>query len=174
MPRGKLIYPFLACFRQLDTVATAADPDGASELTTGYDEMFREPVQVLADPADQLGESARVESAEIQIPAQIEPQMFERLEMILGGEAPTSKFAVALHFKYLERNGLVDASGNPTIRKNDRLSRILTIRQQLVEEIKNPPGLFVHQVQSRSFGLGVNRNLCLVIFEDRKQSARSG
>jgi len=172
MPRGRLIFPFIVELYQLDTVATEADPDGAGPLTSGYNEFFREPIKILGDPADQVGESARVESGPIQVEAQIEPEMFERLEMMLSGQSPDTRFAVVAHYANLERNGLVLSDGTPSIKKGDRLSRILSCRTgELVEPVPNPPGLFVRQTQPRSFGLGTERNLLLIEFEERSQSA---
>jgi hypothetical protein len=174
MPRGRLIYPFTVELWQLDTAATEADPDGAGPLTSGYNEILREPVKVLGDPDDQGGESARVESGPLYVPAQIEPAMFERLNMMLSGESPVSRFGIVLHYEYLERNSLLDGDGKPLIRKSDRLASISNyITGALIEEIPNPPGLFVHEVQSRSFGLGTERNLVLISFEDRKKSVKS-
>lgn len=173
--RGRLVFPFLVELAQLDTAATEGDPDGAGPLTSGYDEDFREPVMVLAAPGDQTGASARVESGPIQFRAQIEPAMFERLEMLLGGESPDSRFAIVAHYRDLERLNLVDATtGKPLIRKNDRLVRILNCDSgDLIEEIPDPPGLFVRQVQSRGFGPGRTRNLLLIEFEEREQAARA-
>ncbi len=149
-----------------------ADPDGAGPLTSGYDETFREPVSVLAQPIDQVGEVVREESI-ITFPAQIEPAMFERLEMFLGGQSPVSKFAIVTHYHDLETADLVDATtGQPKIQTNDRLSRIFDCNGDLVETIPDPPGLFVHQVQSRGFGPVTTRNLLFIAFEDRKQSVR--
>jgi hypothetical protein len=175
MPRGRLIYPFVIELYQLDTAATDADPDGVGPLTSGYDEDFREPVKVLSDPDDQLGASARVESGPIYIEVQIEPNMYERLQMMLSGESPESRFVVIAHYDYLERNGLIEAAtGRPLIRKNDRLSKILQVNTgTLIEEIPNPPGLFIHQIQSRGFGLGPERNLLLIAFEEREKSAKT-
>lgn len=170
MPRGRLIFPFLVELAQLDTAATEADPDGAGPLTSGYDETFREPVSILAQPTDQVGELVREESV-ITFPAQIEPAMFERLEMFLGGRSPLSRFGIIAHFRDLENANLVDvATGKPKIQINDRLARILNMKGELVEVIPNPPGLFVHQVQSLGFGFVDTRNLLLIAFEDRKQS----
>lgn len=174
MPRGRLLFPFLVELAQLDTVASEADPDGAGSLTSGYNETFREPVSVLADPDDQVGSLVREESI-ITFLAQIEPGMFERLEMILGGQSPVSRFIVIAHYQDLENVNLVDeTTGKSLIQKHDRLSRILDCDGNLVEVIPNPPGLFVHQVQSRGFGPGTSRNLLLIAFEDRKQSVSGG
>lgn len=161
----------------LDTAASAADPDAGGPLTSGYDERFRTPVKVLADPADQVGVTNRVEGAAIQIPAQIEAEEQERLEMMLSGDSPDGRFRIILHYKDLERLGLLDANNQPTIKKHDRLARILDKLGNEVEVIPNPPGLFVVQVMSRGWGLGgavPSRNLVFVDFEDRDQSIRAG
>lgn len=173
--RGRLIFPFLVELAQLDTAATAGDPDGAGPLTSGYNENFREPLMVLASPTDQTGVSARVEATPIQFRAQIEPVMFERLEMMLGGESPDSRFAIIAHYRDLENLNLIDAvTGKPLIRKNDRLVRIMNCDTgDLIEAIPDPPGLFVRQVQSRGFGPGRTRNLLLIEFEEREQSVRA-
>ena len=172
--RGRLIFPFLVEIAQLDTAATAADPDAGGPLTSGYDPIFRAPVKVLAAPTDQLGADSRVESGPITVRAQIEPAQFEALEMMLSGDSPNSRFAIVLHYRDLEAAGLVDpTTGRPLIRKRDRLVRILTTKGVPVETIPNPPGLFCTQVQSTGFGPGGSRNLLLLVFEDREQSIRS-
>ncbi len=173
--RGRLVFPFLVELAQLDTAATELDPDGAGPLTSGYHEHFREPLQVLADPTDQTGVSARVESGPIQVRAQIEPAMFERLQMMLGGESPDSRFAIIVHYRELESKSLIDSvTGKPLIRKNDRLVRILNCDTgALIESIPDPPGLFIRQVQSRGFGPGRTRNLLLIEFEERQQAVRA-
>lgn len=170
--RGRLIFPFLVELAQLDTVATEADPDGAGPLTSGYNEFFRSPVKVLENPTDQVGKDSRVESGPIQFLAQIEPKMFERLTMLAGGESPDSRFGIIAHYDDLERRGFLDATTKKTtIRKNDRLVRILNCDTgELIETIANPPGLFVHQVQPIGWGLGRERNLLLIEFEERERS----
>ena len=173
--RGRLVFPFLVELAQLDTAATEADPDGAGPLTSGYHEHFREPLMVLAAPTDQTGVSARVEATPIQFRAQIEPVQFERLEMMLGGDSPDSRFAIIAHYRDLENLNLIDSvTGKPLIRKNDRLVRILNCDTgALIEAIPDPPGLFVRQVQSRGFGPGRTRNILLIEFEEREQSVRA-
>ena len=170
--RGRLIFPFVVELAQLDTPATAADPDATGPLSSGYDEVFREPLKVLQAPADQLGETVRAETL-IQFRAQIEPEQQERLEAMLSGESPNSRFAVVAHFRDLEKAGLVGPDGRALIRKRDRLTRILTTKGALVEEVPDPPGLYVVEVQSRGFGPSRMRNLLLVVFEEREQSVRS-
>jgi hypothetical protein len=173
MARGRLIFPFLVELYQLDTAATEADPDGAGPLASGYDDAFREPIQILESPDDQTGKSARVESAPILFLAQIEPIQFEKLNMMQGGDSPSSLFSIVLHYADLERRGLVDATGHAMIRKGDRLARILNCDTgALIEEIQDPPGMYVHLLQSRSFGLGTDRNILMIEFVSREQSSR--
>lgn len=172
--RGRLIFPFIVELAQLDTAATAADPDGAGELTSGYDDDFRTPLKVLADPSDQVGVSTRQESI-VQVRAQIEPDQFERLNALLSGDSPRARFAIVCHFRDLERDGLVDATtGAALLRKRDRITRILTTKGALVRTIPNPPGLFCVEVQDRGFGPGGMRNLLLLSFEARDTSTESG
>ncbi len=177
MASGRLIYPFLIELAPLDTLATQADPDGAGPLTSGYDDDFREPVMVSQGVADQTGTSARVEGTPIQVKAQIVPDQFEQLQAMISGQSPESNaFRVILHYKDLAALGLVDASGKPTINKSDRLTRILDLKGNLVETIPDPPGLYVHQIMSRGWGLGgsnPSRNLLFVDFQERAQSVAS-
>ena len=64
------------------------------------------------------------------------------------------------------------ASGEARLRVNDRLVAILSVRGQLVQAVRTPPGLFATEVQPQSFGLGLSRNLLLVTFEERELAAR--
>lgn len=170
MPRGRLVFPFLIDLAQLDTSASAADPDGAGPLTSGYDEDFREPEIVPPGSGSARGEVVREESI-LQVSAQIEPDTMDQLRMMASGNSPDSEMKLALHFRELERKGLLDADGRPTIRVNDRLDAIRNKRTgDIIERIPNPPGLFVIEVQSRSFGLGTHRNLCVLTLEDRETS----
>jgi len=164
-----LIFPFVVELAQLDTAATGADPDGAGPLTSGYDAYFREPLKVLAEATDQVGETVREETL-VQIRAQIEPNLFESLQAYLGGAEVDTQFAIVAHFRDLEQAGLVDAAtGNPLIRPRDRMTRILTTKGQVVQTIDDPPGLYVTEVQPRGFG-PAGRNLLLIKFESRDQT----
>lgn len=120
-----------------------------------------------------MGASARKEGTAIQIKAQIEPEQFERMQAMLSGDSPDSFFRVIMHYKDLRQQGLVDGQGRPTIKKNDRLIRILDLKGNLVETFPNPPGMYVRQVMSRGWGLGgsnPSRNLLFVDFEERAVS----
>lgn len=175
MTRGRLIFPFLVDFEQLDTAAIEADPDGAGSLSSGYDEVFREPVKVLENPDDQVGKTVRVENT-LQVRAQIESVQFERLEQMISGDSPQGRFMLVLHFRDLEKAGLVDADGLAMIRKGDRLGAIRETDGTLVQNIPDPPGLYVNELLPRGMGLSLKkpkRNLLIVTLKARDQSTRS-
>lgn len=163
--RGRLISPFLAALHRLDRVASASpsvmDPD------------FREPLQFDADD-DGLGESVRLELPAVRIPCQVEPQVFEELRLLPAGRAPRSSLDLVLHFRDLERLGLVDASGRARIEVGDRLSGIYTLGGELVLPVQTPPGLYVTEARPIGFGLGLgraHRNLLLVTLSERAFAA---
>ena len=88
--RGRLIFPFLAELRRLDTAAMATtDPDGAGALTGGFDPDFKEPVLVDRD-GDGVAERERTELPAIRVPCQVEPKVFEDLRMLASGASPPS------------------------------------------------------------------------------------
>jgi hypothetical protein len=159
---------------QIDTAAMAADPDGAGALTSGYDDEFREPVVVPPLLGSTPGTLVREETM-ITVPAQFEAGDFEALSMQQTGRSPDSEIKLVMHYKDLERLGLVEAAtGRPTLRITDRLHAIHNIRTGvLIELIPDPPGLFCTEVQSRSFGLGPHRNILLMTFRERALSTRS-
>lgn len=173
--RGRLIHPFLAELHQLDTEATAEDPDGAGPLTSGYDLDFREPV-IVPQAGEQVGESARVEKEPIQLPCQVEPGTFEAMQQLFSGNIPQGLMQLVFHFADLETSDLVDsASGDAMIRPGDRLGALYDVKGNLVQEIRNPPGLYVTEAKAIGWGLSFvhpHRNLLLVTLEDREQGAR--
>jgi hypothetical protein len=167
--RGRLINPFLAEIAQLDTAATATDPDGPGPLTTGYDPDFKETV-VLPASGD-----ARREKPPLRVLCQVEVGTFEALQQLATGNSPNSKVTLVFHFRDLERMGLVDpATGDALVRVNDRLAAIRDLGGNLVQAIRTPPGLYATEVQPQSFGLGLCRNLLLVTFEERELGVRGG
>ncbi len=170
--RGSLIFPFVVRLGQLDTVAMAADPDGAGPETSGYDLDFREPIGVAADADDRIGTTLRRETF-VEVHAQIEPGAFEAMQQVLGGTQPDTLIQLVFHFKELEDMGMVDKDGVATIRLNDRLDRIIDGCGNDVQVFRNPPGLFVTQVLPGGYGLGPRRNLLFVTFEERETGARA-
>ena len=165
--RGRLINPFLAELARLDTVATAADPDGPGPLTSGYDPDFKETV-VLPSPGN-----ARREQPPIRLPCQVEIGTFEALQQLASGTSPNSKVTLVFHFRDLEQLGLVDpGTGDALLRVNDRLVAIRDLAGNLVQAVRTPPGLYATEVQPQSFGLGLCRNLLLVTFDERELGVR--
>jgi hypothetical protein len=137
------------------------------------DPDFREPIALDLDE-DGIGEVARSELPEVRIPCQVEPQTFEQLRMLPSGRAPRTSLDVVMHFRDLERIGLVDRDGRARIGSGDRLSGIYTLDGELVLPVRTPPGLFVTEARPTGFGLGLGRarrNLLLVTFSDRAASA---
>lgn len=172
MPRGRLIFPFLIDIAQLDTAATAADPDASGPAISGYDPDFREPIVLPpTDDSSAVGEAVRVEKL-VQLPAQIEPEQQDKLVMMVTGQSPSSRRTLIFHFADLERLGMVEAdTGRPTIRTSDRLAAIRNFRTgELIESIPEQPGMFATEVRSIGFGLGPTRNLLLAVFEERSTS----
>ena len=168
--RGKIINPFLVEIARLDTVATAADPDGAGPLASGYDPDFKETV-VLDDAGARR--DARREMPPVLVPCQVEVGAFETLRQLASGNSPDSRVTLVFHFRDLERMGLVaPASGDALLRVNDRLVAIRDLGGGLVQAVRTPPGLYATEVQPQSFGLGRSRNLLLVTFDERELGVR--
>lgn len=153
----------------------ATDPDGAGELSSGFDPDFREPVLLDAD-GDGVAEPFRREHPPVRVPCQVEPEAFQAVRMAAAGNTPRSGFDLVFHFKDLERLGLVDpTTGDALIRPSDRLGGLYDLRGQLVQAVRTPPGLYVTEARPLGFGLSrrrPHRNLLLVSFEDRP-AARS-
>ena len=176
MPRGRLIYVFLAEIHRLDTKSIAQyDPDGTGPHTGGYDPDFKEPVLVDLDD-DGVSERIRHEYPPVQIPCQVEPDTFEALSMHASGNVPDSEIALIFHFRDLERLDLVDVdTGDSLIRPGDRLGAIYDKQGNLIQKIRNPPGLYVNEARPIGFALNMShprRNLLLVTFTDRRQAPR--
>lgn len=174
MPRGRLVFPFNVELGLLDTSATAADPDGAGPLESGYDDEFREPVMV--PPVDQTssgrGSVRRVETIHT-FRAQIEDDSDQAVQMAASGNNPSNTLGLVFHFKDLEAVGAVQvASGKPIIKApGARLISISNPRTgQLIESFEESPGYWAVQAKSMGYGLGPDRNLLLVVFQERDVS----
>ncbi|MDY0004822.1 MAG: hypothetical protein RBU30_26225 [Polyangia bacterium] len=173
--RGRLIYWFVAELHRLDAGAMAAlDPDGAGPLASGLDPDFLEPVRVDRDD-DGLGETGRMEHTPVQVPCQVEPEVLEALRMLPGGQSSRGELRLVLHFRDLERLGLVDsATGVALVQPGDRLGVLRDRQGGLVQAFRDPPGMYVTETRATGFGLGrarPRRNLLLVTFEARRQAA---
>lgn len=170
MGRGRLIFPFLIDIAQLDTAATAADPDGAGPATSGYDPDFREPIVVPpVDDSSEPGDAHRVETI-VQLLAQVESDQQNEIVMLLGGRASNSSRTLIFLFEDLEAAGMIEAgTGQPKLRApGDRLAAIRNRHTgELIEEIPREPGWFATEVRSIGFGPWATRDLLLVRFEER-------
>ena len=171
--RGRLIFPFTADLRQLDTVATEDDPDGAGPLTSGYDSDFREPI-TIPETGKQIGDSARVEKDALLLPCQVEPVTIESLQELFAGNVPDSSMILVFHFEDLESGGLVDNNGNPKVQISDRLDALYDSAGTKVQSFPSPPGLYVTEARPIGIGIGLKRNLLAVAFNDREQAALAG
>jgi hypothetical protein len=170
MSRGRLIFPFLADIRRHNRAATAADPDGAGPLTSGFDDLYREPVVLPGSGATEaVGVSARVEHDPLLVPCQVEDNMWARLQAMMNGNSPRGILTLVFHFKDLERMSLVDDKGMALIQTGDRLQAIHDKRGNLVQEILSPPGMYVVDAVPAGHGLGSKRNLLITTFEPRDQ-----
>lgn len=177
--RGRLVWPMFIEIEQVDTDATrTTDPDAGGSLTSGYDDVFEEPVLV---PAAQVsgapptgsprGTIATRYSTAIRLEAQIEVDDWNVLRQFANGDTPGFELRCVLHYEELERLGLVGPDGSTTIRKGDRLRRIIaTDATTVLFEVPYPPGLYITHPQDRSFGLsGGTRNLYVAHFQDRAE-----
>jgi hypothetical protein len=172
--RGRLIWPVVARFARLSLSGTAADPDGAGPLTTGYDPDFRAPVAVHAG-GSQVGTPARAELADLDLDVQVEDQAWEALREMRTGDAERVEMSLVIHFRQLERLGLVDATTGDALapRIGDRLKSLHRKGTlALIQAVPTPPGLYVVEAQPRSHGLsGGTRNLLVVTLRERATSS---
>lgn len=174
MRGGGLVFRLYADIYRLDPTAIAAvDPDGAGPETAGYDEDFREPR--IETPVGETAKPIRREMAAIRVPCQVEPDSFEALRMFEAGASPRSQVVLTMSFRDLRRLGLVDgATGEVLLRPSDRLGGIYERNGQLVQAVRDPPGLFVDQVLPESYGLSLRRpqrQIAIVTFRDHQQAA---
>jgi hypothetical protein len=168
--RGRLINPFRADIRQLDTEATEAAKGGH-----GYDEDFKEPSPVDKDgDGEGPGVSTRAEKPALLIPAQVEMGTGEKLRQFFQGNDPVSRLVLIFHFRDLEKMGLVDDRGNARLRIGDRLAALYPLRGSCTETTAawTPvEPVFAVEVQPNGFGIGLSRNLLFMFFESRDKAA---
>lgn len=168
MTRGRLIFPFLARLHLLDT-QTSANTEIAPGVP-GFDPDFREGALVDLDQ-DGIAERVRAELADTLVRCQVEPERVEELAMSGAGNAPVSRLDLVFHFADLEAAGLVDPEdGVGRIRIGTRVSELLTVRQERVQLVAPPTGLFA--IESRPLGFGMSalrRNLLFVRFANRNE-----
>jgi hypothetical protein len=165
----RLIFPFVALFGRLD-VETTAEP--VDEFDSGFDPVFREPRR-LTD-GTQAGASARVE-IETRILCQVETEQQGQLSPAAGGDSPISEFTIVMLMRDLDELGLVSASGDALLKKQDRLIQIETTEGAVHQSFPDPPGLYIHEVRTDSYGMSLispRAQLCIVVLRARETSVR--
>lgn len=159
--RGRLIFPFIAVIYRLDTAATE---------TAGYDPVFRTPKKTYPGNIG-VSQSTRRELGPVELRCQVEDSRWEQQRQMASGNAPDTSVVTVFHMKDLELAGLVDlATGDPKIRVNDRLDRIKRVRDgALVQVVRKPQGLYATEVRPSAYGIGRERNLLIVTWDERPQ-----
>lgn len=159
LPFGK---PFSADIAQLDTAATEA----AGE----YDPLWRTPVLKVVDGQRVVARQERI----VRLKCQVEAGQHMAQTQTPNGDVPRTSLDLVFHFEELEKNGLIDpATQGPLLRVNDRLVAIYNGECQLVQTYPGlPGGVYATHVQPRGWGLGGQRNLVVVSFQDRPQGLR--
>lgn len=156
--RGRIINAMLVEMFQLDLQQMSTDGK--------LDPVYHEPV--IEDTDDGKTKPARRESTTpLLIPAQIEPDSFNRQTMRELGNTKAGVFAFCCHFRDLEQMGLVGDDGVARIRPGDRMSAIYRMDRKLVMKFADPPGMYVTEATPTGFGLGGDRNLLLVRLQSR-------
>jgi hypothetical protein len=160
--RGRLIQKFVAELGRIDT--------SAIEAAGNFDDAFREATSIDTD-GDGVGDPTRQEMTAIQIPCQIESEVWEALSAHVMGADPDFDIRLVFHFRDLESLGLVGSDGNATITIGDRLIRILD--KAGTTEIQQVPAerpLYVTEALPRGWGICManpTRNLLVVTFAAR-------
>lgn len=175
MPRGRLIFPFQVELGLLDTVQMAADPDGPGGFTSGYDDVFREPVKITPSVGSKPGKLLRRERR-VRFFAQVEDDIDSFMEQLASGNSPQNMLGLVFHFEELEAKGAVEAvSGDPIIKAPG--ARLITINDhrngQLIKRYDDDPGYWATEAKSMGYGIGPYRNLLLVVFQERDKSVPS-
>lgn len=166
--RGRLIWPFQCRIQRLDTAATEANP--LAGQPSGYNRIWREPVRTNA------GADSRVYKSEVALPCQVRTEMgpYDKQLQLPGGRELEFKIKLTLHYNDLTMcGGLVDATGAVVFQPSDKLRAIYKKDgTTLVRDFTSNPLFLVH-VQDRSWGLsGLERNLVMLYFNDRRKGSR--
>jgi hypothetical protein len=154
--RGRLLRPLVVEIAQLDTNAT--------ELAEGYDPVWRTPKTTYPGGVRTKGQQYK---PSIRLRAQVEPASEAAQQRTVAGDVPDSKMVLVFHYIDLAALNLVDENGHPKIRVNDKLLAVYTRGAVLIKRLI--PELFATEVLDTGLGLGGDRNLAAVTFEDRPQ-----
>ncbi len=161
-----LIFPSEAIIYRLDLEAMAADPDGAGELATGIDPDYREPI--LIPTANRVGVPNRIEMSPVSIPAQVDTESLERLQMGPTGDGSAGFLFLTVRFADLDALGLLQPETFNPLLTRARLGEIQKDGVTLYG-FPNPPGMYVDQM-APSFGFDGKRDLLTIRFGTRDRS----
>lgn len=154
--RGRLQNPLVVEIAQLDTNAT--------ELADGYDPIWRTVKTTYPGGERAKGQQYK---ASIRLRAQVEPGAEAAQQRTVAGNVPDSRMVLVFHYVELAAFNLVDADGRPKIRVNDKLIALYTRGGVFIKNLN--PVLYATEVLDTGLGLGGNRNLAAITFEDRPQ-----
>lgn len=150
-----IIFPVYAVIERPDTPAT------------DFDETLRESRRNLntTDPFSTMGSSGDVYRDSITLPVQDLGEDFERLAQMSSGDNSVGFFDLTLARKDAKRIGIWNATtGMPDLPKQSRLIQVNRKSGEVIVSIDTPPGLYLHEILPRSFGLNPFGNSTSNIF----------
>lgn len=158
MRRVGLIRPLIVEIAQLDTAAIRAAGD--------YDDDFKttRPAHVGTSRTD-----GRREKTPIRLRCQVEQARGADARSTPTGTVLDSMISLVLDARDLARLGLLDADGQPTIRREDRIVALYTGAGVPIRQMAPP--VFVKEVLPAGHGLGATENLWIIRCEDRSKAA---
>lgn len=117
--------------------------------------------------------TGRKELAEITVRAQVEVLNINRQTQGPAGDVPDYRTTFIAHYRRLEAAGLVDAAtGLPLIRNRDRIVRMEN-RYGKVLRVFTAPEVFITETRDGNGWLGYDRNLLLLITDDRPRGVET-
>jgi len=143
--RGRLINKFVAVIMRLDTEATSLVAGG------GYDPEFDATIPV--SDGTQLGSTSRREMAALRLNVQLDRKSWGEQNMTRGGRQIVADIVLVFHWPDLENMGLINADGECTLKKGDRIDRIETRKGAIEATFDNPPGMFIDGFERAGHGL---------------------
>ena len=117
--------------------------------------------------------SGRKELAEVRIRAQVEVLNINRQTQGPAGDVPDYRTTFVAHYRDLERASLVDtATGQALIGNRDRIVRMENRWGKVLRVFDNPE-VFITETRDGNGWLGFDRNLLLLITDDRPRSVET-
>lgn len=176
--RVPLLFPSLLKVSRLDIPATRrVDPDGAGDLTTGYDPDLRTP-HVYTDATGSRVISTRYKPP-VYIPCQVEIKKFEELRQIFTGDAPVTEMSFVLHNRDLVKLGLLNVDGNCghngvlDLKTNDRIDGVYCTRKR-IKNIDLKEELFIYRIDPGSWGMGPSGTDLKIVYTTNRPALPQG